>query len=259
MQKLKPWWQLQVPDIRQSSNNLKHVISSIGDNTCGPAPLHTQAWRREERTLSPDPQAHEPPGHSPSFYSFIIPGIRAHSSPGFFLSFFFKLWKYDHTFTGDLEYRTKLYTVSLWKWKWKSLSCVQLFATHRLYSPWNSPGQKTGVGSLSLLQGIFSTQESNPGLLCCRQILYQLHHKGSPRILEWLAHPFSSRSSWPRNRTGVSCIAGEFFTNWAIREAHSSATYYNFFLSRYVKIFSWGFNIKFSKINGMNTQKSRRI
>ena len=35
---------------------------------------------------------------------------------------------------------------------------------HGLYSPWNSPGQNTGVGSLSLLQGIFPTQGSNPGL-----------------------------------------------------------------------------------------------
>ena len=46
--------------------------------------------------------------------------------------------------------------------------------------PWNSPGQNTGVGSLSLLQGIFPTQGSNPGLLRCKQILYQLSHKGSP-------------------------------------------------------------------------------
>ena len=90
---------------------------------------------------------------------------------------------------------------------------------HRLYSPWNSPGQNTGVGSRSLLHGIFPTQGSNPGLLHCRQILYQLSHKGSPRILEWVAYPYSSRSSRPRNRTGVSCIAGRFFTNWAIREA----------------------------------------
>ena len=43
---------------------------------------------------------------------------------------------------------------------------------------WNSPGQNTGVGSLSLLQGIFPTQGSNPGLPHCRQILYQLSHKG---------------------------------------------------------------------------------
>ena len=51
---------------------------------------------------------------------------------------------------------------------------------HGLYSPWNSPGQNTGVGSFSLLQGIFSTQGSNPGLPHCGRILYQLSHQGSP-------------------------------------------------------------------------------
>ena len=49
-----------------------------------------------------------------------------------------------------------------------------------IYSPCNSPGHNTGVGSFSLLQEIFPTQGSNPGLLHCRQILYQLSHKGSP-------------------------------------------------------------------------------
>ena len=58
---------------------------------------------------------------------------------------------------------------------------------HGLYSPWSSPGQNTGVGSLSLLQWIFPTQGLNPGLPHCRQILYQLNHKGSPRILEWVS------------------------------------------------------------------------
>ena len=52
-----------------------------------------------------------------------------------------------------------------------------------LYSSWNSLGQNTGVGSLSLLQGIFPTPGSNPSLPHCRQILYHLSHKGSPRIL----------------------------------------------------------------------------
>ena len=51
---------------------------------------------------------------------------------------------------------------------------------HGLYSPWNSLGQNTGMGNLSLLQGIFPTQGLNPGLPHCRQILYQLSHKGSP-------------------------------------------------------------------------------
>ena len=72
---------------------------------------------------------------------------------------------------------------------------------HGLYSPWNSAGQNTGVGSLSLLWGIFPTQGSNPGLPHCRQILYQLSHQGSPRRLEWVAYPFSRGSSQPRNRT----------------------------------------------------------
>ena len=53
---------------------------------------------------------------------------------------------------------------------------------HGLYSPWDSPGQNTGMGSCSLLQGIFPTQGSNPGLLQCRWILYQLSHQGSPYI-----------------------------------------------------------------------------
>ena len=73
--------------------------------------------------------------------------------------------------------------------------------------PWNFLGQNTGVGSLSLPQGIFPTQESNPGLLHCRRILYQLSHMGSPRILEWVAYSFSSGSSWHQesNRGLLHC------------------------------------------------------
>ena len=71
---------------------------------------------------------------------------------------------------------------------------------HGLYSAWNSPGKNTGVGSLSLLQGIFPTQELNPGLPHCRRILYCLSHQGSPRILEWVAYPFSRGFPQPRNR-----------------------------------------------------------
>ena len=63
------------------------------------------------------------------------------------------------------------------KGKDESESCSLLsnfLQPHVLYSPWNSPGQNTGVGSCSLLQGIFPTQGSNPGLPHCRRILYQL-------------------------------------------------------------------------------------
>ena len=97
--------------------------------------------------------------------------------------------------------------------------CVKVALSHVWLIAWNSLGQDTEVGSLSLLQGIFPTQGLNSGLLRCGQILYQLSHKGSQRILEWVAYPFSRGSSRLSNQTRVSCIAGGFFTNWAIREA----------------------------------------
>ena len=84
---------------------------------------------------------------------------------------------------------------------------------HGLHGPWDSPGQNTGVGSLSLLQGIFPTQGWNPGLLHWRWILHHVSHKVSPRILEWAAFPFSRGSSRPRDRTRVSRIAGGSFTS----------------------------------------------
>ena len=104
--------------------------------------------------------------------------------------------------------------------------------------------KNTGVGRLSLLQWIFLTQESNWGLLHCRQILYQLSSQGGPevkvaqlcltlcnpmgyavrgilqaRILEWVAFPSPGESSQPRGRTQVSHIAGRFLTSWGTKEA----------------------------------------
>ena len=83
----------------------------------------------------------------------------------------------------------------------------------------DSPGKNTGVDCYALPQRNFPTQGLNSGLPHCRQIIYQVSHQGSPRILEWVAYPFPRGSSQPRNRTRVSCIAGWFFTNWAIRQA----------------------------------------
>ena len=57
-------------------------------------------------------------------------------------------------------------------------SCTNSLQPHGLHSRWNSPGQNTGVGSLSLIQGIFATQRSNSGLPHCRQILYVSHIAG---------------------------------------------------------------------------------
>ena len=115
-------------------------------------------------------------------------------------------------------------TNSKWlKWMLLSHSVVSdSLRPHELYSSWNFSSQNTGVGSLSLLQRIFPSQGLNPGLLHFMWILYQLSHKGSSRILEGVAYLFTSDSSRPRTRTRVSCIAGGFFTNWAIREALSN-------------------------------------
>ena len=76
-----------------------------------------------------------------------------------------------------------------------SLSRVQLFVT-----PWTIQSVEFSrpeywSGSLSPLQGIFPTQGSSPGLPHCRRTLHQLSHKKSPRILEWVAYPFSNGSS----------------------------------------------------------------
>ena len=100
--------------------------------------------------------------------------------------------------------------------------------THGLYRPWNSPGQNTEMGSLSLLQEIFPVQGLNPDLSHFRHILYQLSHKGGPRILEWVAYTFSSGSFGPRNWTAVSCIAGGFFTSWAVK----NTPYIHYFQSK---------------------------
>ena len=89
----------------------------------------------------------------------------------------------------------------------------------RLLCPWDSSGKNTGVGCHFLLQELFLTQGLNPYLLRCGQILHHLGHQQSPRILEWVTYPFPRESSGPQNRTGVSCIAGGFFTSLATREA----------------------------------------
>ena len=83
--------------------------------------------------------------------------------------------------------------------KWKSLNHVWLFVT-----PWTIQSME-----FSLLQGIFPTQGLNPGLPHCKWILYQLSHKESPRILEWVVYPFSSGSSQPKNWMGSPALQAD--------------------------------------------------
>ena len=108
---------------------------------------------------------------------------------------------------GTLEW-VAISLSSAWKWKVKveSLSRVRLFATSwtataRLLRPWNFPGKSTGVGCHFLLQGIFPTQGSNPGLPHCRQTLYPLSHQGSP-------YPSKTLSKNCRGRNTSKLILG---------------------------------------------------
>ena len=101
----------------------------------------------------------------------------------------------------------------------------------------DSSGKNTGVGFHVLLQGVFPTQGSNPGLLHCRWILYQFFGlREGKRTLEWVVYPFSRGSSWPRNWTGVSCIAGGFPPSWTTREALIKLAIYQ---SEGVCLFIW--------------------
>ena len=111
--------------------------------------------------------------------NFCNPGIKpASSAPPTLASRFFTTsatWE-DPSYMLKMEVKSENHSVvsdSLWP--------------YGLYSPWNSLGQNPGVGSFSLLQEIFPTQGSNPGLLHCRWVLYQLSHKGSPR--NWSGKP----------------------------------------------------------------------
>ena len=97
---------------------------------------------------------------------------------------------------------------------------------HGLYSPWNSLGQNTGVGSCSLLQGIFPTQGLNPGLPHCRRILYQLSHEGSPKF--WL-HPQNVRMSptsslLVRTRPSIFMVGAEQGPSMSTRQDRFSQT-----------------------------------
>ena len=105
---------------------------------------------------------------------------------------------------------------------------------HGRHSPWDSPGQNTGVGSFFLLQGIFPTQGSNPGLPRCKQIIYHLSHKGSPRILEWVAYPFSSGSSWPGIELGSPAMQVDSLPTeiWGIWKEPGKYTIRVFFLKK---------------------------
>ena len=98
----------------------------------------------------------------------------------------------------DWIYRNGSETIFEVKWSASQSVVFNSLWSQGLYSPWNSPGQNTRVGSHSLLQGIFPSQGSNPDLPRCGQILYQLSHQGSQNNLQPSGfHLFPIRAMWP--------------------------------------------------------------
>ena len=77
----------------------------------------------------------------------------------------------------------------------------------------DSPGKHAGVGYHALLQGDLPNPGIEPRSPALQQIIYQLSHQGRPRIVDWVAYPFSRGSSQPSNQTRVSRIASTFFTS----------------------------------------------
>ena len=125
------------------------------------APLSMELSRQEYWSGLPFPS----PGDVPN------PGIKP-GSPALQADSLPYIHRHTHTHT-----HTYMLFWILFHYESGSCSVVSDFLQpHGLYRPWNSPGQNTGMGSRSLLPGIFPTQGLNPGLPHCRQILYQLSH-----------------------------------------------------------------------------------
>ena len=115
-------------------------------------------------------------------------------------------WRYIH-YRGGLLF---VFFV-LYQWKWSSLSGIRLFVT--TWTIWSMEFSRLEYWRVAFP---FSWDLPNPGIeprspTHCRQILYQLSHQGNPRILEWVAYPFSSRSFQPRNRTWSPALQADFF------------------------------------------------
>ena len=84
-----------------------------------------------------------------------------------------------------------------------------------------NPVQKMDLGQIIVWWKV-KVKVAQLCLTLCHPMVYAAHGVLQARILEWVANPFSSRSSQPRDRTQVSCIAGGFFSCWVPREAQES-------------------------------------
>ena len=124
------------------------------------------------------------------------------------------------------------------KWNERRLVLSDSLPPHGLYSPWNSPGHNPAVGSLFLLQGIFPGNEPRSPALQADSLLAEPQR--SPRTLEWVAYPFSSGSSRPRNQARVSRIAGDSLPTelWG-KPVHRHTNLFNWLIHSLYYIFTF--------------------
>ena len=103
--------------------------------------------------------------------------------------------------------------------KWKSLSCVRPFATPWSIQPMEFSRSEYWSGQPFPSPGDLPNPEIDPRSPTLQAVSLPAELQGKPKNREWVAYPFSSGASRLRNRTGVSWIAGRFFTSWAVSEA----------------------------------------
>ena len=134
-----------------------------------------------------------PPAFNPSQHQGLLSGYRLVSLINDYAVF-------NHSVMSD-----SLWPHGLWPTR---LLCPRGFSRQEYWSglPCPPPGDLPNPGI-------------KPSSSHCRWILHHLSHWGSPRTLGWVACSFSRGSSKPRNWTGISCIAGGFFSSWATKEA----------------------------------------
>ena len=101
----------------------------------------------------------------------------------------------------NIHYLYSYSFIYIWVSEWSSSVMSNCLRPHGLLCPWNFPGKSTRVGCRFLLQGIFLTQGSNPGLPHCRQMLYHLNHQGSPKNISLSPFFWGGEGK----NTGVGC------------------------------------------------------
>ena len=141
--------------------------------------------------------------------------------------------------------------------KWKSLSRVQLFSTPRSIQSMEFSQPEYWSGQPFPSSGDLPNPGVKPRSPPLQVDSFPAEPQGSPRILEWVAYPFFSESSQLGKQTRVFCIAGRFFTNWAMREAQLDfgCILKREELSTYWQVVLWGLRLWHKQLVAPLTEK----